>query len=35
LLGVVAVAETRGTEWHASDAEIDDFEERFGSPRRG
>jgi hypothetical protein len=30
LLGVIAVAETRGEEWPASDSEIDAFFKRFG-----
>jgi len=30
LLGVIAVAETRGENWQATDEEIDDFLSRFG-----
>ena len=30
LLGVVAVAETRGENWRASDAEIESFLKKFG-----
>jgi hypothetical protein len=35
LLGVVAVAETRGEGWPASDLEIDSFLKRFGYERGG
>ena len=33
LLGVVAVAETRGDSWRATDAEIDAFFKEFGLPQ--
>lgn len=35
LLGVVAMAETRGESWKASDKEIEDFLSKFGQPGDG
>ena len=35
LLGVVAVAETRGQSWKASDQEIEDFLTKFGQSADG
>lgn len=35
LLGMVAVAETRGEDWRASDPEIESFLKKFGDASRG